>query len=199
MMGALLHDFDGRNVHRAVGRERLSPGRSGDKRAISLSTRYGIGERPVCHPASVSPGLGQVTGGVAFFKLSKLLNQEDALSAPCLQHFRQSMWRDKGCEVWFSLGENHEKACRFDLHQLRNCLRGDFYSPQAPSRSAGMLRKGLIRHCHITVSGQRVIILTSADAFAVVGGRCTGRARRCKAKQGRRGKTALTYEYLLPH
>jgi hypothetical protein len=29
-----------------------------------------------------------VTGGVVFFKLSKLLNQEDALSAPCLQHFR---------------------------------------------------------------------------------------------------------------
>jgi hypothetical protein len=27
---------------------------------------------------------------------------------------------------------------------------------------------------------------TSADAFPVVGGRCTGRARRCKAKQGRR-------------
>jgi hypothetical protein len=25
----------------------------------------------------------------------------------------------------------------------------------------------------------------------VVGGRCTGRARRCKAKQDRRGKTAL--------
>jgi hypothetical protein len=27
---------------------------------------------------------------------------------------------------------------------------------------------------------------TSADTFPVVGGRCTGRARRCKAKQGRR-------------
>jgi hypothetical protein len=41
-------------------------------------------------------------------KLSKLLNQEDALSGPC--------------------------------------LRGDFYSPHAPSRSAGILRKGLISH-----------------------------------------------------
>jgi hypothetical protein len=32
----------------------------------------------------------------------------------------------------------------------------------------------------------------------VVGGRCTGGARRYKAKQGRRGKTALICEYLLP-
>jgi hypothetical protein len=29
------------------------------------------------------------------------------------------------------------------------------------------------------------------------GGRCTGRARRCKAKQGRHGKTALKYESYL--
>jgi hypothetical protein len=32
------------------------------------------------------------------------------------------------------------------------------------------------------------IRLASADAFAVVGGGCTGRAHGCKAKQGRRGK-----------
>jgi hypothetical protein len=25
--------------------------------------------------------------------------------------------------VWFSLGENHEKACRFGLHHLRNCSK----------------------------------------------------------------------------
>jgi hypothetical protein len=31
---------------------------------------------------------GPVSGGVAFSKLSKLLNQENALSAPCLQHLR---------------------------------------------------------------------------------------------------------------
>jgi hypothetical protein len=37
-------------------------------------------------------------------------------------------------------------------------------------------------------------MLASTDAFQVVGGRCTGRAHRCKAKQGRRGKTALTFE-----
>src|ERR1700739_1804810 len=30
-------------------------------------------------------GLGPVAGGVVFFKLSKLLNQEDALSVPCLR------------------------------------------------------------------------------------------------------------------
>jgi hypothetical protein len=37
-----------------------------------------IGERPVYPPA----------GGVVFSKLSKLLNQEDALSAPCLKDFQ---------------------------------------------------------------------------------------------------------------
>jgi hypothetical protein len=76
-----------------------------------------IGERPVFlrRPCPLaSDGLGPVSGGVVFSKLSKLLNQEDALSAP-----------------W---------------------LRGDFCSPQAPSRDAGMLRKGVISHCHITVA-----------------------------------------------
>jgi hypothetical protein len=33
----------------------------------------------------------------------------------------------------------------------------------------------------------------SDDAFLVVGGRCTGKAYRCKAKQGRHGKTALKF------
>jgi hypothetical protein len=113
---------------------------------MSLSTRHGLANVPcvIRRPRH----LGPVTGGVVFSKLSKLLNQEDALSAPC--------------------------------------LRGEFCSPQASSRSAGILRKGLISHfrCHITVCDYRVIILTSADAFPVVGGRCTGRARRCTAKQG---------------
>jgi hypothetical protein len=54
----------------------------------------------------------------------------------------QLLWRDKGREVWFSLGENHEKASGFDPHQLRNCSRGEFCSPQAaPSRGAPMMRQ----------------------------------------------------------
>src|ERR1700683_5563578 len=100
-----------------------------------------------------------VAGGVVSSKLSKLLNQENALSAPC--------------------------------------IRCDFCSPQAPSRGTGTLRTGVICRfrCHITVCDHRAIAPTSADAFPVVGGRCTGRVRRCKAKQGRRGKTALTCGY----
>jgi hypothetical protein len=35
----------------------------------------------------------------------------------------QLRWPDKDREVWFSLGENHEKAYRSGLHQLRNCPR----------------------------------------------------------------------------
>jgi hypothetical protein len=123
--------------------------------AISLPTRYGLASAPSviqrpCHLAW--KGLRPVSGGVASSKLSILLNQENALSAPCI------------------------------------C--GDFCSPQAPSRGAGTLRTGVIRRfrCHITVCDHRIITPTSADAFPVVGGRCTGRARRCKAKQGRREK-----------
>ena len=49
-----------------------------------------------------------------------------------------------------------------------------------------MLRKRVIRRfcCHTFVCYTQVITLTSADAFPVVGGRCTGRGRRCKARQG---------------
>ena len=60
---------------------------------------------------------------------------------------------------------------------------------------AGILRTGVIRHfdCHFTVCYTQVIMPARADAFPVGSGRCTGRAHRCKAKQGRRGETALTF------
>jgi hypothetical protein len=35
----------------------------------------------------------------------------------------QLLWSEKDREEWFSLRENHEKAYRFGLHQLRNCSR----------------------------------------------------------------------------
>jgi hypothetical protein len=47
-----------------------------------------------------------------------------------------------------------------------------------------MLRKGVIRHCHIIVCYTQVIALASADDFPVVGGRCTGRVRRCICQAG---------------
>jgi hypothetical protein len=34
----------------------------------------------------------------------------------------QLLWSGKDREVWFFLEKNHEKACRFGLDQLRNCL-----------------------------------------------------------------------------
>jgi hypothetical protein len=40
-----------------------------------------------------SGGLGAVSGGVGVPKLSKLLNQEDALSAPLLKRFAITMAR----------------------------------------------------------------------------------------------------------
>ena len=54
---------------------------------------------------------------------------------------------------------------------------------------AGILRIGVIRHFGVTLRlAAPDIRLASADAFAVVGGGCTGRAHGCKAKQGSRGK-----------
>ena len=86
-----------------------------------------------------------------FLGLSKLLNQEDALGAPCLDTV---------------------------IALRRSVLAG-----------AGILRTGVIRHFGVTLRlATPDIRLASADAFAVVGGGCTGRAHGCKAKQGRRGK-----------
>jgi hypothetical protein len=65
---------------------RLEPTSTGERDDMSA---YALrnSDCPVCHPASVSsgPGWPGLSGGVAFPKLSKLLNQEDALSAPCLR------------------------------------------------------------------------------------------------------------------
>ena len=84
--------------------------------------------------------------------MSKLLHQEDALGAPCLDTVIVAL--------------------------RRRALAG-----------ARILRTGLIRHFGVTLRlATPDIRLASADAFAVVGGGCTGRAHGCKAKQGRRGK-----------
>jgi hypothetical protein len=56
-----------------------------------------------------------------------------------------------------------------------------------------MLRTGVIRRFDVTLPfATPKSSCGQARMLAVVGGSCTGRACRCKAKQGRRGKTALT-------
>jgi hypothetical protein len=110
---------------------------------ISPPTCYGIGAHVpfVIHrPCPLArDAFRPVSSGVSS-ELSKLLNQEGALSAPCLKHFHNYR------------GPTKVARCGpFGLHPLRRCLGGDSCSPQAPSRSAGMLRTGIIRHCHIIV------------------------------------------------
>jgi hypothetical protein len=112
MIGALLPDFDRQNVTLLYGC------RASCVSAFAWSIRLQmddifvcalrIGEVPWVIRPSVSSGLGPVTCGAMFSRLSKMLNQENALSAPC--------------------------------------LRSDSCSPQAPSRSTGILRKDLISH-----------------------------------------------------
>jgi hypothetical protein len=150
MIGALLHDFDRQNVTLllATGQVafRLSPGQSGYRWNDIFVYALRIGKFPVSHPAPRVIwsqagdrwcGISQVVKAA----LSRELTERTLLTA-----LSQLLWPDKGREVWFSLGENHEKACRFGLHQLRNCLRGNSCPPQAPSRSAGTLRKDSISH-----------------------------------------------------
>ena len=99
---------------------------------------------------------------VVFSELSKLLNQEYALGAPC--------------------------------------LHSDFCSPQARPRGAQVCC-GQARSVAFDVTltfATPDIRLASADAFAVVGGGCTGRAHGCKAKQGRRGKDGADVWLLVP-
>jgi hypothetical protein len=59
------------------GRFRLLLGQSSDKRDDNSAYALQSGERPVWDD------IGPMSGGVLFSKLSKLLNQENALSAPC--------------------------------------------------------------------------------------------------------------------
>src|ERR1700733_4087684 len=65
---------------------------------------------------------------------------------------------------------------------------GDSCAPRLAG-TGGMLRTGVIRYVEITLRlATPDIRLASADAFAVVGGGCTGRAHGGKAKQGRRDR-----------
>jgi hypothetical protein len=60
-------------------------------------------------------------------------------------------------------------------------------------------RTGEIRYFDVTLRfATPDIRLASADALAVVGGGCTGRAHGCKAKQGRRGKGGADVWLLVP-
>ena len=90
------------------------------------------------------------------------------------------------------------------LHQGRALgapyLRSGLCSPQRPSRSEGVLLKGVIGRfwCHVTVCDRREIMLVGADDFRELVADAR-RAVRCKAGQRRYIQTAPTYECLLPH
>ena len=61
--------------------------RRGDERDGLLPTRYVLADVPyvIRRPCPLAgDSLGLASGGVVFLELSKLLNQEDALGAPCL-------------------------------------------------------------------------------------------------------------------
>jgi hypothetical protein len=95
-----------------------------------------------------------------FSRLSKLLNQENALGAPCLRGDSYPLHVPRG--AWECCGRRNPS-----LSMPYYCWR------------------------------HRIIIF-SADAHGDWRPMPSG-ARRGKAKQGRRDKTSLTFEYLLSH
>jgi hypothetical protein len=145
IIGALIHDFDRQSVTWLAAIQQagifvfhlISPVTNGTTSSSSAAgwrrSRLSFGDRVIWTRAS-----GRSSG---VFQVVKTAQSRGRTERTLLTALSQLLWPDKGREVWFSLGENHEKACRFGLHQLRKCLRGDSCSPQAPSRSAGTLRK----------------------------------------------------------
>ena len=75
------------------------------------------------------------------------------------------------------MGENHEKACRFGLHQLRNCSSVEKYQPQVPKRTWGTQ----------SVMGARLLKLQRLDRVQL---RSTGGRQGAEddAYQGRRNQ-----------
>jgi hypothetical protein len=57
------------------------------------------------------------------FQIVKTAQSRGRTERTLLTALSQLLWRVDVREVWFSMGENHEKAGRFGLHQLRNCWR----------------------------------------------------------------------------
>jgi hypothetical protein len=133
------------------GRDGISP----QNGTIFLPTSYVLANVPsvILRPCYLAwDGLGLVSSGVGVFRIVKTAQSRGRTERTLLTALSQLLWRDKGREVWFSLGENHVKACRLGLHSLRNCFWRDFCSPQArPREGAGMLRTGVIRHFDIAL------------------------------------------------
>jgi hypothetical protein len=129
------------------------------------------------------------------FQVVKTTQSRGRTERTLLNALSQLRWHDEGCEVWFSLGENHEKVCRFGLHPLRNCIHAVISALRRRAlsgrRNAADRRKSVTSMAHYGLlhpsqSGWRALMLPGG------GRRMQGRTDRCKAKQGRRGKTALT-------
>jgi hypothetical protein len=93
---------------------------------------------------------------VVFSKLSKLLHQEYALSAPCLQHFRNSC------------GAIKIARCGFPAYAVISALRR---RPRRAQECCGQTDPSiLMSHCWL--QSPDVIRPTGADAIPVVGGGC---------------------------
>jgi hypothetical protein len=82
---------------------------------------------------------------VVFSKLSKLLIQENALSAPCLKHFRNYRAPIKVARCGFPW-EKTTKRPVASVYTHCESAYGDSCCPQAAHAGAGMLRTGVIRH-----------------------------------------------------
>jgi hypothetical protein len=170
-----------------------------DKRDDISAYALRIGERPPviqcpCHLAWMASGRCPV-----FSQVVKTTQSRERTERTLLKALSQYCGPIKVARCGFPW-EKTTKRPVASVYTHCEIAYGDFCSPQAGHAGRGNAadrRDPSLLMSHYSLRS-RVITPTSADAFPVVGGRCTGGARRCKAKQGRRGKTALTFGFLLP-
>ena len=83
-------------------------------RFLSLSTVDWLTSRLSSSVRVIRPGMA--SAGVRWcvvFQVVKTAQSRERAGRTLFTALSQLLWRDKGRAVWFSLGENHEKACRF--------------------------------------------------------------------------------------
>jgi hypothetical protein len=81
---------------------------------ISLLTHYSLANVPsVQRPCHLAPDGLRPASGVGCFQVVKTAQSRERTERTLLKALSQLQWPDNGREVWFSLGENHEKAGRF--------------------------------------------------------------------------------------
>jgi hypothetical protein len=132
----------------------------------------------------------EILGGHSLQKSAKSAQKAQKVLFPtiCVPHPFAKNAKDGAPDLLVVLSDHR----RFPSCQ--NCsINGTHWRTLAGPQECCGQRNPSLRLSLYRLRAPQGITPASADAFLVVGGRCTGRRRWCKARQSRRGKTALTF------